>query len=216
MESSHVAVLSSFGRYTTFSFGGTRLIFRTCDGLERYTRVLKWDKGYIEVMAKYRQCKEEIEEYIDLEPGPGMAGVLRGIVIRKAQERHWIRYGNSTASRRKRGTESQKERRTPMSDLQTLTDDLMQDAAFRKEYEALQPEREAVEREKQEEKSGRTVEQKTRKQEEIFSARKPVAIGGMSREEIDRELAKGYASAKSGKTYSADEVKQMLKDEFGI
>lgn len=103
-----------------------------------------------------------------------------------------------------------------MSDLQTLTDDLMQDAAFRKEYEALQPEREAAEREKQEEKSGRTVEQKTRKQEEIFSARKPVAIGGMSREEIDRELAKGYASAKSGKTYSADEVKQMLKDEFGI
>lgn len=77
MESSHVAVLSSFGRYTTFSFGGTRLTFRTCNGLERYTRVLKWDKGYIEVMAKYRQCKEEIEEYIDLEP------VLDGLYMDK-------------------------------------------------------------------------------------------------------------------------------------
>ncbi|MGN0273901.1 MAG: hypothetical protein ACI4DT_03835 [Chordicoccus sp.] len=49
--------------------------------------------------------------------------------------------------------------------------------------------------EKQKERSGRTVEQKTRKQEGISPARKPIAIGGMSREEIDRELAKGYASA---------------------
>jgi len=65
---SDTAVLSSFDRYTTFSFGGRTLTFRTCDGLERYTKVLKWDDGYLEVMARYRQCPDEIEEYIDLDP----------------------------------------------------------------------------------------------------------------------------------------------------
>ena len=44
------------------------MTFRTCNGLERYTRVLLWDHGYLEVMAKYRHRDEEIEEYIDLEP----------------------------------------------------------------------------------------------------------------------------------------------------
>ena len=62
------AVLSSFDKYTTFSFGGKTLTFRTCNGLERYTRVLLWDNGYIEVMAKYSQRENEIEEYIDLDP----------------------------------------------------------------------------------------------------------------------------------------------------
>ncbi|MBQ9348730.1 MAG: hypothetical protein IJT94_15575 [Oscillibacter sp.] len=62
------AVLSSFDKYTTFTYGGRTLTFRTCDGLERYTKVLLWDNGYIEVMAKYRQRDHEIEEYIDLEP----------------------------------------------------------------------------------------------------------------------------------------------------
>ena len=62
------AILSSFDRYTTFTYGGKTLTFRTCDGLERYTKVLLWDQGYLEVLAKYRQCSEEIEEYIDLVP----------------------------------------------------------------------------------------------------------------------------------------------------
>lgn len=63
-----IAILSSFDHYTTFTYGGKTLTFRTCDGLERYTKVLTWDKGYLEVMAKYKQRKEEIEEYIDLIP----------------------------------------------------------------------------------------------------------------------------------------------------
>ena len=62
------AVLSSFDRYTTFSYGGKTLTFRTCDGLEKYTKIIRWDNGYLEVMAKYRQRDYEIEEYIDLEP----------------------------------------------------------------------------------------------------------------------------------------------------
>ena len=69
------AVLSSFDKYTTFSFAGKTLTFRTCDGLERYTRVLKWDDGYIEVMAKYKRMDCEIEEYIDLDP------VLEGLYM---------------------------------------------------------------------------------------------------------------------------------------
>ena len=62
------AILSSFDKYTTFSYGNKTLTFRTCDGLERYTKVLTWDHGYLEVLAKYRQRPEEIEEYIDLIP----------------------------------------------------------------------------------------------------------------------------------------------------
>ena len=62
------AILSSFDKYTTFTYGGKTLTFRTCNGLERYTKVLTWDQGYIEVMAKYKHLSEEIEEYIDLIP----------------------------------------------------------------------------------------------------------------------------------------------------
>lgn len=69
------AILSSFDKYTTFSFGGKTLTFRTCNGLEKYTSVLTWDHGYMEVMAKYRHEKEEIEEYIDLIP------VLQGLYM---------------------------------------------------------------------------------------------------------------------------------------
>ena len=63
-----IAVLSSYDKYTTFSFGETTLTFRTCDNLERYTKVLKWDYGYLEVLAKYSHLDSEIEEYIDLNP----------------------------------------------------------------------------------------------------------------------------------------------------
>ena len=73
----NTAILSSFDKYTTFSFGGKTLTFRTCNGLERYTKILLWDNGYIEVMAKYKQRDEEIEEYIDLIP------VLEGLNMNK-------------------------------------------------------------------------------------------------------------------------------------
>ena len=69
------AVLSSFDKYTTFSYAGKTLTFRTCDGLERYTKILRWEKGYIEVLAKYKQRDQEIEEYIDLIP------VLQGLYM---------------------------------------------------------------------------------------------------------------------------------------
>ena len=63
----HTAILSSFDRYTTFSYGGRTLTFRTCDGLERYLEVLTWDHGYLVVLAQYKSRPAE-EEYIDLLP----------------------------------------------------------------------------------------------------------------------------------------------------
>ena len=47
----NTAILSSFDKYTTFSFGGKTLTFRTCDGLERYTDVPTWDNGHLEAIG---------------------------------------------------------------------------------------------------------------------------------------------------------------------
>ena len=46
--------------------------------------------------------------------------------------------------------------------------------------------------------------------------RKPTAIGGMSRDELDAELSKGVESLRSGKTYTPDEVDAELARVFGI
>ena len=43
----------------------------------------------------------------------------------------------------------------------------------------------------------------------------PIAIGKMTKEQIEAEIIKGIESAKE-RTYSLDEVEKMLKAEFGI
>ena len=45
---------------------------------------------------------------------------------------------------------------------------------------------------------------------------KPLAVGSMTREELDAELQKGVDSIKAGKVYSADEIDAALAKEFGI
>ncbi len=45
---------------------------------------------------------------------------------------------------------------------------------------------------------------------------KPTAIGGMSREELDREIQKGMDSLKAGRRVSSDGVDRELAEEFGI
>ena len=45
---------------------------------------------------------------------------------------------------------------------------------------------------------------------------KPVAVGSMSREQLDAELMKGVESLKSGKSYTVDEIDAELKKDFGI
>jgi hypothetical protein len=61
------AILRSSGEFTIFEFDGQVIRFVTSSKLERYTKVLEWDHGYLVVMAKYKNM-EEVEEYIDLLP----------------------------------------------------------------------------------------------------------------------------------------------------
>ena len=61
------AILTNRGEYSIFQFNNQIIRFATSDRLEKYTKVIEWDKGYIVVMAKYKDL-EEVEEYIDLVP----------------------------------------------------------------------------------------------------------------------------------------------------
>lgn len=61
------AILTNKGEYSIFQFNNQIIRFATSDRLEKYTKVIEWDKGYIVVMAKYKDL-EEVEEYIDLVP----------------------------------------------------------------------------------------------------------------------------------------------------
>jgi REP element-mobilizing transposase RayT len=61
------AILRNSGEYTIFEFNGQMIRFITSSKLERYTKVLEWDHGYLVVMAKYNNL-DEVEEYIDLVP----------------------------------------------------------------------------------------------------------------------------------------------------
>ena len=61
------AILRSCRDYTIFEYKGHVIRFMTSPRLEKYTRILEWDYGYIVVMAKYQNLNE-VEEYIDLVP----------------------------------------------------------------------------------------------------------------------------------------------------
>ena len=69
------ALLSSADGFTTFRFGGYNIRFRAPYSLERYVDVVKWDDGYLVVLAKYSHNAELEEEYIDLKP------ILEGLYI---------------------------------------------------------------------------------------------------------------------------------------
>ena len=56
--SSDEAILSSSDGFTAFSFGGYRIRFRAPYSLERYVDVVKWDDGYLVVLAKYSHNPE--------------------------------------------------------------------------------------------------------------------------------------------------------------
>lgn len=60
------AVLSSSGEFTSFSYDGRNIRFRTSPYLERYVDVKEWDSsiGYIVVTARYHG--EDVEDYIGL------------------------------------------------------------------------------------------------------------------------------------------------------
>ncbi len=60
------AVLSNDDRFTSFSYNDQVIRFKTSPRLGRYTKIVKWNNGYIVVMAIYNG--EETEDYIDLIP----------------------------------------------------------------------------------------------------------------------------------------------------
>ena len=61
------ATIKNEGEYTIFIFDNQKIRFMTSTKLERYTKIVDWDHGYLVVMAKYKGL-DEIEEYIDLVP----------------------------------------------------------------------------------------------------------------------------------------------------
>lgn len=68
-EQSNIAVLSSAGEYSFFTFRDKTISFLTGKNLERYTAVKEWDHGYLVVMCRNKSDPErEEEDYIDLEP----------------------------------------------------------------------------------------------------------------------------------------------------
>lgn len=75
---SHEALLSSADGFTAFSFSGYNIRFRAPYSLERYVDVLRWDDGYLVVLAKYSHNAEPVEEFIDLKP------ILEGLYIDSA------------------------------------------------------------------------------------------------------------------------------------
>ena len=44
----------------------------------------------------------------------------------------------------------------------------------------------------------------------------PLSVSTMTREQLDKELKKGYASIKAGRVYSADKVDTLLAKEFDL
>ena len=53
-------------RFSILKLKDYKIKFKTSPFLEKYTSILKWNKGYIECLAKYSTMQEPIEEYIDL------------------------------------------------------------------------------------------------------------------------------------------------------
>ena len=47
-------------------------------------------------------------------------------------------------------------------------------------------------------------------------AKKPLALGNMSKEDLNLELQKGIDSLNGGKSYSVDEVDSYFSKEYGI
>ncbi|MCD8078821.1 MAG: type II toxin-antitoxin system RelB/DinJ family antitoxin [Lachnospiraceae bacterium] len=47
-------------------------------------------------------------------------------------------------------------------------------------------------------------------------SKKPVAVGAMTKAQLDAELTKGMASIESGRTYTVDEVDEEMHKRYGI
>lgn len=70
----HKAYLTSQGEYTKFIYGDRTITFLTSKNLEKYLKILEWDRGYLVVISKNYDKSPE-EDYIDLVP------ILRNLMI---------------------------------------------------------------------------------------------------------------------------------------
>lgn len=61
-----IGILTNTGKFSIFKIGDLQIKFKTSPFLQKYTSITKWNKGYIECMAKYSTSDTPIEEYIDL------------------------------------------------------------------------------------------------------------------------------------------------------
>ena len=61
-----IGILTNTGKFSIFKIGDVQIKFKTFPFLQKYTSITKWNKGYIECMAKYSTLDTPIEEYIDL------------------------------------------------------------------------------------------------------------------------------------------------------
>ncbi len=65
----NVALLSSDGEYSLFQFRNVTIKFLTGTNLDRYTKILEWDHGYLVVLCRTKSAPDkEEEDYIDLLP----------------------------------------------------------------------------------------------------------------------------------------------------
>ncbi len=67
MSYDHTAYLTNTGEYTSFIYGDRTITFLTSRNLEKYIRIIEWDRGYLVVESKNYE-KEPEEDYIDLVP----------------------------------------------------------------------------------------------------------------------------------------------------
>lgn len=61
-----IGILTNTDKFSIFKIGDLQIKFKTSPFLQKYTSIIKWNKGYIECMAKYSTLATPIEEYIDL------------------------------------------------------------------------------------------------------------------------------------------------------
>ena len=61
-----IGILTNTDKYSIFKIGDMQIKFKTSPFLQKYTSIIKGNKGYFECMAKYSTLDTPIEEYIDL------------------------------------------------------------------------------------------------------------------------------------------------------
>ena len=64
----NTAFLSNNSEYTFFKFRDRVITFFTGKRLEKYTKILEWNNGYIVVLCKNKNEDKLEEDYIDLLP----------------------------------------------------------------------------------------------------------------------------------------------------